>query len=417
MSDMRPIATTVSTLQGFNITFSASVPTISLFFALMGQMNKLLLLLLLCTCALGACTPDVMTQDHVPSFDTTYVVAGQQQAHGLLADDSGLLIVGTTEEGGQSRILMMRLDLNGQLIWQHELNTQHNAEGHGLIRSGDGNLIVIGSQLSNGDKNMLLVKTDFQGTVLWEREFGGPYNDIGRDVIALQEGDLMLIGTTSSFGDGVADMFAVRTDNEGTAMWSRAFGGPSLDGGSELIQTGPYTVMMLGFAESFGSGYRDQWLLEISLDGDSLWSSTYGGAAYEESQALVRASNGDLILCGHSASIDPVHAMHGLRIGMDRAMLWEQHFGTVGLHEGGEAALEDGEGNLLFAGRGDVALMGEDIFLVRTDASGNILAQQQFGGEGNQWATDLAEHTDAYFILGNSVQDGDMNILLIKQAK
>ena len=102
---------------------------------------------------------------------------------------------------------------------------------------------------------------------------------------------------------------------------------------------------------------------------------------------------------------------------MDRAMLWEQHFGTIGLHEGGEAALEDVEGNLLFAGRGDVALMGEDIFLVLTDASGNILAQQQFGGEGDQWATDLAEHTDAYFILGNSVQDGDMNILLIKQAK
>ena len=73
-------------------------------------------------------------------------------------------------------------------------------------------------------------------------------------------------------------MYVVRTDANGTEVWSRTFGGDGIDGGSELIQVNTFAVMLLGFTSSFGAGERDIYLQNVSVDGDSLWSSTYGGS-------------------------------------------------------------------------------------------------------------------------------------------
>jgi hypothetical protein len=314
-------------------------------------------------------------------------------------------------------MMLMRTDLDGHELWTRLIATDKNGEGHGMVRTPDGGLILVGSQRTGTFKDVLLVRTDPDGAVLWEKSFGGPMNDLGRDVIALEQGGFMIIGTTSSFGLGVADMYVIRTDESGNELWSRTFGGQSLDGGSELVQVDQFQVMLLGFTESFGAGYRDLWLQSVSVDGDSLWGSTYGGADYEESQGLHRAANGSFILCGHSASIDPVHAMHAIRIGQNGAVQWERHFGTPGVHDGGEGVLEDSDGNLLFVGRSDSFGQAEQVYLVKTNATGDIISEENFGGDGSQWATDVAESPTSHYIIGTSVIDGDADVLLIKKPK
>lgn len=365
----------------------------------------------------SACKHDPAPTEQLTEFYRTYPVPGNQLAHRLIVDANGILIIGTSEVGGQSSMMLMRTDLDGHKLWTRLIATDRNGEGHGMARTSDGGLILVGSQRTETFKDILLVRTDANGAVLWEKPFGGPMNDIGRDVIALEQGGFMVIGTTSSFGLGVADMYVIRTDDSGNELWSRTFGGLSLDGGSELVQVDQFQVMLLGFTESFGAGYRDLWLQSVSVDGDSLWGSTYGGADYEESQGLYRAANGSFILCGHSASIDPVHAMHGLRIGQDGTVQWEHHFGTTGVHDGGEGVLEDTDGNLLFVGRSDSFGQGEQVYLVKTDATGDIISEESFGGAGSQWATDVAESPTSHYIIGSSAIDGDADVLLIKRPK
>lgn len=364
-----------------------------------------------------SCKDDPAPTELRTEFYETYPVSGNQQAHRLIVDANDISVIGTSEFAGQSSMMLMRTDLDGNEIWTRLIATDRNGEGHGMARTPDGGLILAGSQRTGTFKDVLLVRTDPDGAVLWEKSFGGQMNDLGRDVIALEQGGFMIIGTTSSFGLGVADMYVIRTDDSGNELWSRTFGGQSLDGGSELVQVDQFQVMLLGFTESFGAGYRDLWLQSVSVDGDSLWSSTYGGADYEESQGLHRAANGSFILCGHSASIDPVHGMHGLRIGQDGAVQWERHFGTTGVHDGGEGVLEDADGNLLFVGRSDSFGQAEQVYLVKTNATGDIISMENFGGDGSQWATDVAESTASHYIIGTSVVDGDADVLLIKRPK
>lgn len=380
-------------------------------------MNRIFLLPIFSSLLMHGCTPDAPAPEELAEFHLTYPMPGQQEAQHLMVDGDGILIIGTSGSGAQSSMMLMRTDLDGNLEWTRLIASELNSEGFGMARTPDGGLVLMGSQGTGSFKDILLVKTDLDGSVIWERSFGGPLNDMGRDVIALQQGGYMLIGTTSSFGQGVASMYVIRTDAEGNELWSRAFGGTSLDGGSSLVQVDDFHVMLLGFTESFGAGYRDQWLLSVSVDGDSLWSVTYGGADYEESQGLHRASDGSFLLCGHSASVIPIHAMHGLRIEANGQIRWEHHFGTSAAHSGGEGVLEDSDGRILFAGRSNGFGQGEHVYLVKTDGAGNIISEENFGGEGNRWATDVAESTTSHYVLGNSVVGSDADVLLIKRRK
>jgi hypothetical protein len=363
------------------------------------------------------CDTETPLEQEISEFNVVYPAAGNQIANRVLVQEDGVFIVGTSENGAQSSIVLMRTDINGNAIWSRTLASDVNCEGFGIIRLSDDNLLVIGSEETGDNKNILLMKTDGEGNVLWQKSFGGSESDIGRDVIELQGGGFMLIGTTSSFGAGIADMYVVRTDAAGNQLWARTFGGGSLDGGSELVQADAFSVMLLGFTESFGVGNRDQYLQSVSIEGDSLWSSTYGGQDYEESQGMRRTDDGGYVLCAHSASVDPVHAMLGMKIGPDGSVQWEHHFGAFTTHDGGEGVLEDSDGNYLFLGRSDSFGQGEQVYVVKTDATGSIVFESQFGAEGNQRGNDIAESTTSYFIVGTSDVANDSDILLIKQPK
>lgn len=383
----------------------------------MPSVERTLLLIISIPLLMCGCITDPPPVEELAEFHITYPMPGQQEAQRMLVDGDGILIIGTSVNAGQSSMMLMRTDLDGKHGWTRLIASELNSEAFGMARSPDGGLVLMGSQRTGSYKDILLLKTDVDGSVIWEKTFGGPLNDIGRDVIALQQGGYLLIGTTSSFGQGVASMYVIRTDAEGNELWSRAFGGGSLDGGSTLVQVDGFHVMLLGFTESFGAGYRDQWLLSVSVDGDSLWSVTCGGPDYEESQGLHRASDGSFLLCGHSASVIPVHAMHGLRVDADGQIRWEHHFGTTAAHSGGEGVLEDSDGRILFAGRSNGFGQGEQVYLVKTDGAGNIISEENFGGDGDQWATDVAESATSHYILCNSVVDGDADVLLIKRRK
>ncbi|MCF8257151.1 MAG: hypothetical protein K9J06_06340 [Flavobacteriales bacterium] len=368
---------------------------------------------------LAGCEDSSPLTEEVAEFIRVYESGGHQFGHQLILDDQGLLIIGTSMVGNQSCVLLMRTDLNGEPIWSRQIATELYAEGEGLARTADGGLILVGSHpIAPMVKNLLLVRTDSEGHVLWQRSYGGAMNDIGRGVIQLHDGSFMVIGTTSSLGPGVACMYVLKVDAQGNELWSKAFGGISLDGGSDLTQLDAYQVVLLGFTESLGAGGRDQWLVGMSLDGDSLWSRTVGGTGYEESQGFASLPDGGFLLCGHSSSIDPVHDLHALRLDGSGSLLWEHHLGTMGNHDGGEGVATDADGNFWFVGRGDVQGLWEEVFVIRTDAEGQILSEEYFGGSGNQMATDVKTNANSVFILAHSQTGGGGtgNVMLVKRA-
>jgi hypothetical protein len=375
--------------------------------------NTYLLLTAFIAVALSACNSDTQTEP-IPEFSVTFPVAGDQDAFRLISVSDGLVIVGTSSTSVQTQLLLLKVDLNGNLLWQRQL--ADGTEGFGIKPTSDGNMIVAGSITDeNGDKDIYLAKVDAVGNVLWQKEFGGAFSDSGRDVIELQGGGFMLIGNTQSFGAGVVSMYAIRTDADGNMLWQRTFGGEGLDAGTELVQVNNVAVMLLGFTNSFGAGDRDIYLQGVSIEGDSLGSFTYGGPAYEETQSFQRTSDGGFVMCNHSASTEPNHSLLATRLNANMQTVWQNEYGTPTAHEGGEGVLADSEGNFVFLGRTNSYGPDEQVYFIKTDANGNTLEELNLGEAGDQRGADIIEHDGSYFICGVSIVDGISDVLLIKR--
>jgi len=347
-------------------------------------------------------------------FEKTFSLAGNQEVNRVIAVSDGIIIIGTTVQSGMTHAFLLKTDFSGNLLWQKEFEL--GTEGFGIKHTSDNKLILVGSFTNQtGNRDFHLSKTDLNGNLIWQKEFGGVYSDQGKDVIELQSGGFMLIGITQSFGLGPASLYVVRTDANGNEAWSSTFGGDGIDGGSELIEVNGFEVMLLGFTSSFGAGDRDIYLQRVSVDGDSLWSATYGGSGYEESQAFQPTSDGGYVMSNHTASEEPNHSLMATRLDAGGTVIWQQEFGTPTAHEGGEGMLVDSEGNFIFLGRTNSFGFDEQVYFIKTNLDGNLIEERNFGAEGNQQGIDIIEADNAYFIVGRSNVGGEMDILLIKR--
>lgn len=350
----------------------------------------------------------------MPEFEKTFALPGNQEVNRIISISDGTIIIGTSTASGIRKAFLLKTDFSGNKQWFKEFEL--GSEGFGLKLTNDNSLILVGSFTDqSGNRDFQLTKTDINGNIIWQKEYGGVYTDQAKDVIELLDGGFMLIGTTNSFGAGSASMYVVKTDASGNETWSRTFGGEGVDGGSELIQANNFEVILLGFSSSFGAGDRDLYLQNVSVDGDSLWSATYGGSGYEESQAFQRTSDGGYVMSNHSASEEPNHSLLATKLDAGGTTVWEKEFGTPTAHEGGEGMLADSQGNYVFLGRTNSFGNDEQVYFIKTDADGNVIDELNFGGEGDQIGTDIIEHGNAYFIAGRSTIAGNMDILLIKR--
>lgn len=376
-------------------------------------MKHLLLTFLGFGLLLSGCKYDVQ-EEEVPEFSITIPAAGNQEANRLIAVSDGVLIVGSTQTGNSKQAYLWKTDFNGNVLWQRDLG--QDTEGWSVKRTSDNALVLAGTINSQvGDKNVRLMKLDLDGNSFWQQQFGGPMSDVGRDAVELQNGGFMVIGTTQSFGPGPASMYVVRTDGNGNELWSRTFGGDGVDGGSELLELDGFEVLLFGFTGSFGAGDRDIYLQSVSTDGDSLASFTFGGSGYEESQSIQPTASGGFVMSNHSASTDPTHKLLATKLDANRQVVWEQEFGGLTEHEGGEGVLADSEGNYVFLGRTNSFGMAEQVYFIKTDANGNVLEELYFGADGDQLGTDLIENNGSYYILATSTVDGDTDVMLIKR--
>lgn len=366
---------------------------------------------------LSACIMSCHRTESVPeqleSFEVILDELGDQEANRLIGVEDGIVLVGTSYTENTSQILLCKVNLNGEKCWTK--NLVPGAEGYSIKKMANGGFLVCGSvTASAGNKDLLLLKTDESGNLVFQKTFGGSQNDIGRDAIELQNGDLMLLGTTGSFGPGAASMYIVKTDPNGMEIWSRSFGGDGVDGGSELLQMNSVEVLILGFTGSFGAGDRDIYLQGVSLDGDSLASFIYGGASYEESQAIQPAADGGFVMCNHSASSDPTHAMVATKLNSNYQVVWEREYGSSVSHDGGEAVLADSEGNYVFIGRTNSFTEDEQVYFVKTTPDGTLIQETHFGGVGDQRGNDIIEYRGSYYICGTSTINGNSDVLISK---
>ncbi|MCB0561929.1 MAG: hypothetical protein KDD09_23415 [Phaeodactylibacter sp.] len=148
-------------------------------------------------------------------------------------------------------------------------------EAYSIVRTENGQIYTLGSRFNhdNGSLDFLLSALDGQGSELWSKTFGGDENEEGRKLLLLEDG-LLLLGYTKSFGEGGRDWYVVKTDLEGTTVWSQTYGGPDRDEGLDAALGASGDILLAGFRETGLQNGSDVWLAVIDSQGN-LQADTY----------------------------------------------------------------------------------------------------------------------------------------------
>ncbi len=237
--------------------------------------------------------------DIVQDFDSNYVIVGYK----------GKLF------GGGADILLIKTNINGDTIWTKTYGDTCTESVNQIKICSDSSYILLGWKnydYSMSKTHVYLLKVNCQGDTLWTRIYHNLYAWEGRSLQqTIDSGYILLchqvsgyvglintdkVGNFSAFNsylipgcaysiDKTADsnyiftgaigvyilmeeeVYLTKVRENGDTIWTRTFGGPGYEGGYSVQLTADNGFIVAGFTESFGSGGRDIYLINVNENG------------------------------------------------------------------------------------------------------------------------------------------------------
>ena len=149
--------------------------------------------------------------------------------------------------------------------------------------------------------------------IQWTRSFGGSGQDIGNGVLALPDSGFIIAGSTRSknfdivTGADSLDAFIARYDRNGHVKWIKTFGGPLDDAFLSLARSGDGNFLAAGYTGQKyfdSSSIGDAWVVKFNINGDTLWTKTYGGSNQETIYSIAATEDGGSVFTGNTESND-----------------------------------------------------------------------------------------------------------------
>jgi hypothetical protein len=216
--------------------------------------------------------------------------------------DGGYAVAGYTASFGHGGvdIYLIKTNASGDTLWTRAIGEARNDYGYSVQQTMDGGYVVAGLSYSFVQPQVYLIKTNASGDTLWIQNYGGADDDYGWSVQQTTDGGYIVTGATWSFGNYV-QVYLIKTDKDGVALWDLTYGGASNDWGYSVQQTTDGGFIVAGFAYSFGNFYQ-VYLIKTNAGGDTLWTRIYGGAGDDYGRSVQQTSDGGYVVAGETSS-------------------------------------------------------------------------------------------------------------------
>jgi len=288
-----------------------------------------------------------------------------------------------------------------QITFERHYGGESMEWGFCVQQTADSGYIVAGTTLSYGagSYDAWLVRTDAQGETIWTRAYGGSDGDHFYGV-ENAPGGFLAVGETGSFGAGLGDVWLVRTDVNGDTLWTKTYGGTGVDYALSLHPTADSGYAISGVTNSCGAGNYDGWLLRTDARGDTEWTRTYGGSGLDAANSLDVTSDGGFILTG---LFDRDGVLGGdpwvVRTDSLGDTIWTKTLPAPG-HDAGYCVEETGDSGYIVVGSTSSLGAGNyDLWLLRFDARGDTLWTKTFGGSDWDQGKSVRQLSDGGFVV------------------
>ncbi len=265
----------------------------------------------------------------------TYGTTSSESAEYITQGGGGFLVAGTRNPGSSNDMMLMNTDANGNVLWNQSYGvTNWGESGYWVDQVTGGGYIVAGQMIQAvtfGD--MYLVKTSSTGTFLWGKSFGGTGNAEMLKYVKEISGGYFIAGTTTTYGAGLSDIFLAKTDVNGNLLWSTTYGSSGLNS-EEFVNADQTTDGGFIITGSVGSslasgGAGDFCLLKVDVNGNFQWFMSYGGSNGDDPYWVEQTADGGYIVGGSSASLSSTYDFLLVKTDPSGTIQWTKGWGST----------------------------------------------------------------------------------------
>ncbi|MEO6168393.1 MAG: T9SS type A sorting domain-containing protein [Chitinophagales bacterium] len=326
-----------------------------------------------------------------------------------------IYISGYLNASGNTDPAVLKLDNYGDSVWMKTYGDSTFDAALFLNHCGASDLIMTGERVNDlTGTDVIVLKIDSTGALLWESIIQTNKNESGSYIEQTQDGGFIVCGFQSD-NFGFNDIFLAKLDSLGTVSWVNHYGGADNDYAHQVHELPDGSLILTGDTRSKGAGGYDVEILKLTSTGEVIWDYTYGDELQNGCQGIYIAANGDLISYGETETYQFSPFDFSIeRISPDGISIWKRVFGG----DESDAAfslLEDSEGSFIFTGYSNSFNGGEpiDVIIAKTNASGELLWLNDYGGTGIDIGYGIIEMEDGFLVGATSFNEGSDDFCLL----
>ncbi|MEM1339337.1 MAG: hypothetical protein AAF634_10730 [Bacteroidota bacterium] len=219
---------------------------------------------------------------------------------------------------------VLKLDANGELLWRNFFGGTFTDTAYDVVETSDQGYLVIGSSDSEdvdiknnrGTYDFWAVRLDSEGNMIWENSYGGSEIDEAYATIRSNDGNYLILGDTRSsdkevsFNHGGADVWLIKINDAGELLWDKSFGGTAFDAGRAIVRSDQGGYLITGSSRSLdgdlnnNQGQNDAWIIKITEEGTMEWQQALGGSEIDFGRGIAELEDGTIIMVGETGSND-----------------------------------------------------------------------------------------------------------------
>jgi hypothetical protein len=219
-------------------------------------------------------------------------------------------------------------------------------------------------------------------------------------------------------GIGNWDVSLIKTDSSGNKTWDKAFGGWTQDVGQSVIQTMDGGYIIAGRTVSYAVGGSDVYLIKTDSSGNKTWEKTFGSTGVDGGESVSQTADGGYIIAGWTNSYGAgLYDVWLIKTDSSGNKTWDKTFGGVSNDRGCSVSQTTDGGYIISGWTESYGAGNHDVWIIKTDTNGNKTWDKIFGGTGDDEGNSGIQTTDkGYVIAGitDSYGAGAGDIWLLK---
>jgi hypothetical protein len=321
--------------------------------------------------------------------------------------DGGYIIAAETYSfGGNGDIWVIKTDRNGNKIWEKKLGGVDQEYNPNIKRTNDNGFIITAKTYSfgAGEIDIWVVKLDENSAEQWNTTFGNQFWDYNGECQQTTDGGYIIVGTMSRYEPLIFDLCLIKIDGQGNQQWNKTFKNTleSYDFGMSVQQMndGGYIIAGSTIPRGTNTGY-DIWLIKTDVQGNEQWNRIYReNGSWKATRSIEPTSDGGYIIIANRGYYESKQVdIFLMKINQYGDEQWNRTYGGLQDDYVGESYQTSDEGYILIGYTESYGAGEADVWMIKTDTSGNEQWNRTYGGKNNDGGHSIDLASDGGYII------------------